>query len=821
MRRLFYGFCLTGVLMLAGPLGVINAYNSFEEFKVSGPVQTIDIDLGQKSIDLFSLKLQATSYPAGGKARISFLDASGVVIAGQEQTAVLFDEYDKTLSPKSENFESVVNEHAKSGLISSEFKLPEAAKRVRLELTDLQNIDKLTLQALDKLPENAGDDFTTSATSLYIDGIRIITREEWGCGENSSTGGNPSSPYYCNGPEWKPSYRPITHIVVHHTATDPGTGNYGAHVRAIWRGHAISNGWFDVGYNYMIAPDGTIFEGRYGGEGVTAGHATEHNRGTVGIGLLGNYSTNSPSAAMLSSLETLVATLAGRYNLDPLERANDYAGMNNYRLSGHRNWGSTSCPGNNTYQRLDGIIARTRVRAKNIMTKRQNHTGCPDGYTSLPGVQCGKITYNASWKSTSGNVLKIAELGGNILSINSGSNDIQSTDPAANSTTFATLSGQPVDLDTRNSKLYALEAGRLTIFDDTGVVIRQEPLSFAARKLSVGTDRVYILDTSNNAYVYNETDFSLSGATALPINFIGVPFFLAEEKLAAGPDVLGRSVTMTNTGVVTIVSSSRVAHLSAAKQNGEIFALSNSGAIQQLNLADNSTSHYSYTNHQAAARVYPAGDRLLLVNAYTDIISLILGGVHEKLNLPGSGSISGSVRIANVLYFSRDGSSDIGKLDLASSTIPRTQKLFRFWSEQKKGHFYTSSIDEKNNVINTSPSAVWSYENESYSVYNMPQPGSLAVYRFWSSTKQKHFYTIDPAEKAAVEANYPDNVWKYERVAFYAFPGNTTGTKPVYRFWSNRYQGHFYTISESEKNQIIAGDSANWKFEGIAFYAYE
>lgn len=820
MRRMFYGFCLTGIIMLAGPLGQINAYNSFQEVAVSGTTQTIDIDLSQKNIDLFSLKLHATSYPAGGKAQINFLDSSGAVIADQK-TAVLFDEYDKALSPSSENFESVVNEHAKSGLISAEFTLPDGANKIRLELTELQNINKLTLQILDKLPENAGSDFTASATSLYIDGIRIITREEWGCGENPTTGGNASSPYYCNGPEWKPSYRPITHLVVHHTATDPGTGNYGAHVRAIWRGHAISNGWFDVGYNYMIAPDGTVFEGRYGGEGVTAGHATDHNRGTVGIGLLGNYSTNSPSSAMLTSLETLVATLAGRYNLDPLERANDYAGMNNFRLSGHRNWGSTSCPGNNTYQRLDGIIARTRVRAKNIMTKRQNHTGCPDGYTSLPGVQCGKITYNTSWKAASGNVLKIAELGGNILSINSGSNIIQSTDPAGNSTTFTTLTGQPVDLDTRNNKVYALEAGNLSIFDAAGTLIRQDALGFTARMLSVGSDRVYLLDTSNNAYVYNETGFSLSGPTLLPINFIGVPFFLAEEKLAAGPDVLGRSITMTNAGVITIVNSSRVAHLSAARLGTEIFALSNSGAIQKLNLAANSTSHFSYTNHQAAARVYPAGDRLLVVNAYTDIVSLNLGSVHEKLNLPGSGSINGSIRIGNVVYFSREGSSSIGKLDLASSTIPRTQKLFRFWSEQKKGHFYTSSIEEKNNVIDTSPTSVWSYENESYSVYNSSQPESLPVYRFWSSSKQKHFYTIDASEKAAVEANYPDHIWKYERVAFYAFPGNKAGTKPVYRFWSNRYQGHFYTISESEKNAIIANDSANWNFEGTAFYAYE
>ncbi len=307
----------------------------------------------------------------------------------------------------------------------------------------------------------------------------------------------------------------------------------------------------------------------------------------------------------------------------------------------------------------------------------------------------------------------------------------------------------------------------------------------------------------------------------LPINFIGVPFFLAEEKLAAGPDVLGRSITMTNSGVITIVNSSRVAHLSAAKLGTEVFALSNSGAIQKLNLATNSTSHFSYTNHPAAARLYPAGDRLLVVNAYTDIVSLNLGSVHEKLNLPGSGSISGTVRIGNVIYFSRDGSSSIGKLDLASSLIPRTSKVFRFWSEQKRGHFYTATPIERNQIIDNYPSNVWQYENEAYSTYSSQAPETTPVYRFWSDSKQKHFFTIDPSEKAYVEANFPRHIWKYEGIAFYAFPANKFGSKPVYRFWSNKFQGHFYTISESEKNSVIANYSSDWSFEGIAFYAYE
>jgi len=43
--------------------------------------------------------------------------------------------------------------------------------------------------------------------------------------------------------------------------------------------------------------------------------------------------------------------------------------------------------------------------------------------------------------------------------------------------------------------------------------------------------------------------------------------------------------------------------------------------------------------------------------------------------------------------------------------------------------------------------------------------------------------------------------------------------RPVYRFANNLAGGHFYTISESEKNAVI--QNYHWfRFEGIGFYAY-
>jgi hypothetical protein len=45
-----------------------------------------------------------------------------------------------------------------------------------------------------------------------------------------------------------------------------------------------------------------------------------------------------------------------------------------------------------------------------------------------------------------------------------------------------------------------------------------------------------------------------------------------------------------------------------------------------------------------------------------------------------------------------------------------------------------------------------------------------------------------------------------------------TEPKTVWRFYSKKYKGHFFTIGEKEKNDLIA-KNPNWAYEKIAFYA--
>ncbi|MBI5641201.1 MAG: matrixin family metalloprotease [Nitrospirae bacterium] len=94
--------------------------------------------------------------------------------------------------------------------------------------------------------------------------------------------------------------------------------------------------------------------------------------------------------------------------------------------------------------------------------------------------------------------------------------------------------------------------------------------------------------------------------------------------------------------------------------------------------------------------------------------------------------------------------------------------------------------------------------------------GSLLtpVYRF-NNSSITHFYTVSETEKNNIISTMPSFI--YEGIAFYTHVAPDFGAVPVYRF-NNSSITHFYTISETEKNNIIS-TMPSFTYEGIAFYA--
>lgn len=164
---------------------------------------------------------------------------------------------------------------------------------------------------------------------------------------------------------------------------------------------------------------------------------------------------------------------------------------------------------------------------------------------------------------------------------------------------------------------------------------------------------------------------------------------------------------------------------------------------------------------------------------------------------------------------------DIGAYEYTTITR-KTKPIYRFWSNAKQHHFYTIDINERNDVLNTYKLDEWKYEGQAFRAFDLNDCGNASqVFRFWSNEKQGHFYTISESEKDYVSSFYPDNVWHYEHPAYCAETSASGSNTALYRFWSNEKQGHFYTASAGEKDYIVANYPENvWKYESIGYYVY-
>lgn len=176
---------------------------------------------------------------------------------------------------------------------------------------------------------------------------RIISRKGWGANETWATR--------------EPVYRTPTHFVIHHTVTTNTPADPAYIVRAIYRYHAVSREWGDIGYNFLIDRQGNIYEGRKGGDGVVGVHAGDFNYGSVGIALLGDYRTVGMTPAMKEALVSLMAWEADRFGINPLEMSH-FVHREFPNVVAHRDLWSTICPGDRVYQALGNLRRLTWQR---------------------------------------------------------------------------------------------------------------------------------------------------------------------------------------------------------------------------------------------------------------------------------------------------------------------------------------------------------------------------------------------------------------------------------------------------------------------------
>jgi hypothetical protein len=185
-------------------------------------------------------------------------------------------------------------------------------------------------------------------------------------------------------PRAAPEYGDVQVAFVHHTvsANDYAPGDSAGIVLAMAKYHRDTNGWNDLGYNFVVDKYGQIFEGRAGGidQAVIGAQAQGYNSHSTGIANIGTFSDVGQSDAALDAMARLIAwklSLHGAPVTGQVVLTSGGGDLNRYksgtpvtlqRICGHRDGDATECPGNALYAQLPDLRRRAAAIAPAIPT---------------------------------------------------------------------------------------------------------------------------------------------------------------------------------------------------------------------------------------------------------------------------------------------------------------------------------------------------------------------------------------------------------------------------------------------------------------------
>ena len=106
-----------------------------------------------------------------------------------------------------------------------------------------------------------------------------------------------------------------------------------------YRNVKFVSGWSDIGYSFLVGQDGNIYEGR--GWHHVGAHTQGYNSRGFAASVMGSFMHRKPNDAALNAIKNLIQCGVSHGYI-----------TSTYSLYGHRDVGSTNCPGDALYQEI-------------------------------------------------------------------------------------------------------------------------------------------------------------------------------------------------------------------------------------------------------------------------------------------------------------------------------------------------------------------------------------------------------------------------------------------------------------------------------------
>ena len=183
-------------------------------------------------------------------------------------------------------------------------------------------------------------------------------------------------------------------IIIHHTGSTVDRDFTAAQIHDIH----LNKGWSGIGYHFVVTKGGIIERGRP--IWAVGAHAGENgmNSHSIGIHLSGDFNAGQPTGIQIEMTSMLIAYLCEKYNI-PTDRQH---------IKGHREVGSTDCPGRNLFALMDILSGKANYYRYGEPVKNESSAPIPDAVVANANKR--KIEVRSQYPISDDDIKRIVDI---------------------------------------------------------------------------------------------------------------------------------------------------------------------------------------------------------------------------------------------------------------------------------------------------------------------------------------------------------------------------------------------------------------------------